>query len=56
MQDRVCVQGRSKKILSFGPAWNWRPIPIPKIKLIDADYCIQSEFLFWSVQGAPFSS
>jgi len=50
-------QGRSKKILNFGPAWNWRPFPYPKIKLIiDADYCMQSKFLFLFVQGAPFST
>jgi len=49
-------QGRSKKILNFGPAWNWRPFPYPKIKLIDADYCMQSKFLFLFVQGGPFST
>jgi hypothetical protein len=25
-------QGRSKKILSFGPAWNWHPHTYPKNK------------------------
>jgi len=32
------------------------PIPVPKIKLFDADYCMQSKFLFWFVRGAPFST